>query len=155
MDPALVAALRPLAFSQRLSDLEARLTAAGAVEGEFDEGEAELIEVFLRKVGIGVTVKKRIRAAESHADDVVATLRQAKLTKMQDGPASRLPPLPGLRAGLRRFDKRAGGTATGMAERDAKEKDKWNMRFARVLSEVNAPVLGEMTESDMKIVVEM
>jgi len=94
MDSALAAALLPLAPSPRLAGLRARLTAAGVsdirvlaglmredayevpadilgIEDAFDEAECGLIVTFIEKVGIGSTVAKRVRSADTHADDVI------------------------------------------------------------------------------------
>jgi len=89
MDPALAAALRPLASAPRLRDLEARLLAASVVdvrvaaellradgyetiadllgiEEDFTEAETVLIEAFLKKAGVSASVQKRIRGEETH-----------------------------------------------------------------------------------------
>ena len=106
MDPALAAALLPLAPSLRLADLGARLTAAGVtdvrvlaellreegydviadvlgVEESFTEAELLLLETFVRKIGVSAAVQKRVRAAETHADDVVKVLKSAKLQNIE------------------------------------------------------------------------
>ena len=42
-----------------------------------------------------------------------------------------------------------------MAAHDKKERNKWNLRVSRVLSEAGAPVIAGLPNDDMKLVVEM
>jgi len=40
------------------------------VEDTFTESELTILEAFVKKVGVGSAVLKRIRAADTHSDDV-------------------------------------------------------------------------------------
>ena len=135
MDPALAAALLPLAPSPRLSGLGAKLATAGVVdcraladllrmdayefisdffnlEDAFTEAEFAILEGCAQKVGIGPVVLKRVRAADIHADDVVEVLlAKKKKTEESMNAMDDPPPLPGLKMGLRRFARKPDGSA--------------------------------------------
>jgi hypothetical protein len=161
-----------------LRGLEAKLSEAGAVdirvvsdllrteafetvadllglEEGFQEEELVLVEAFFKKVGAGASIQKRIRSVESYADDVLAVLRKERCAKKEDEPARLRPPLPGLKAPLQKAGRFQGGTTSGLAEHDSRERQKWNLRLTRVLSEAGAPMLEGMSDTDMKVVVEM
>jgi hypothetical protein len=106
MDTALAAALCPLASSSRLGDLEAKLRAEGAVdvrvvaelletegvdfladllgiEDTFTEAEVDILKAFVKKIGVNAAIQKRVRAADTHADDVLAVFKASKIRKRE------------------------------------------------------------------------
>ena len=100
-------------------------------------------------------MQKRVRSADTHADDVVNVLKSAKRAEGMD-PAKKDPlPLPGLRLGQRKFGRDYDGVPHDLAAHDKKERDKWSQRLTKILLESGAPVVEGMTEIDARAVVEM
>ena len=126
--------------------------------GVFGEEELEAIGKVALALQAASAVEKRLRGAESHLQDVVAVLKARRLQESSraSGPASSAPPpLPGLRAGPRRFRLLASTGAAGMAEEDKKDRDKWVGRFRLALLNVEAPVLEGLVGDELVQVAEM
>ena len=94
------------------------------LEETFTESEFTLLEALVKKIGVGSAVLKRIRAADTHFDDVVSVLKNAKNQKAGDLVTKDPSRLPGLKLGLRRFSRNSDGIASGLASNDCKERDK-------------------------------
>ena len=163
MDAALASALLPLAPTLRLAGLGTRLTAAGVLDSRvladllqedaceilsdllglgdaFTEEEFPALGDFTRKVSVGAVILKRVRASESHSDDVLEVLKAKSRKVVGEDSGPEPPPLPGVNLGLRRFGRKPDGSSTGLAATDKKERDKWNGRLAKIFSAAEAPV---------------
>ena len=104
MDAAGAAALAPLSTAPRLAAFGEKLVALGVtdcrvlsdlssedpyevvaevlgLEGAFTEPELDLLKVFVKKINVGSAVLKRVRSADTHADDVVQVLDMQKKRK--------------------------------------------------------------------------
>ena len=108
-----------MAPSPRLAGLGAKLATAGVVdcrvlaellmedayeilsdflglEDAFTEEEFAALGDFTRKVSVGKVILKRVRASESHSDDVREVLKAKSRKVVGENSGPELPPLPGL-----------------------------------------------------------
>ena len=128
----------------------------GVEVGDLTLEERAYLEQVARRAEEMARVEKRIRSSESHLDDEAAVLKAARSAVPVSSSASAKPPLPGLRAGMKRVGGRGRGGTGSLAEQDRVLRDRWNERLGAALVRVNAPTVQDcLGRGDLKQTVEM